>query len=107
LLGDPSRRAIFELLARAPRSVGELAAELPISQPAVSQHLRVLRDVGLVVDRPDGTRRLYQVDPAGLAILRAHLDLFWERSLTAFQNHSRDLAHDPKGPADDGPDPDD
>ena len=105
-LGDPTRQAIFDRLSDGPLAVGELAAVLPVSRPAVSQHLRVLRDVGLVVDRPDGTRRLYQVDPAGLAILRAHLELFWERSLAAFQNHSRDLTPDPKGPADEhGSDP--
>src|SRR3954469_1103173 len=84
-LGDPTRRAIFDRLSDGPRPVGELAAELPGSPPAVSQHLKVLKDVGLVVDRQAGTRRLYQVDPAGLAILRSYLDQFWERSLAAFE----------------------
>jgi DNA-binding transcriptional ArsR family regulator len=84
-LGDPTRRAIFDRLSDGPRPVGELAAELPVSRPAVSQHLKVLKDVGLVVDRQAGTRRLYQVDPAGLAILRSYLDRFWERSLAAFE----------------------
>ncbi len=83
-LGDASRRAIFELLADGPRPVGELADQLPISRPAVSQHLRVLRDAGLVTDRQVGTRRLYQVDPEGVAALRGYLDLFWNRSLAAF-----------------------
>ncbi len=86
-LGDPTRQAILERLSVRPRPVGELAAELPVSRPAVSQHLKVLRDVGLVVDRQDGTRRIYEVDRAGLAVLRSYLDQFWDRSLTAFQAH--------------------
>jgi DNA-binding transcriptional ArsR family regulator len=85
LLGDPTRRAIFELLARRPRSVGELAAQLPVSRPAVSQHLRVLREGGLVVSRPHGTRRVYQLDPDGVGALRAYLDRVWDGALTAFQ----------------------
>jgi DNA-binding transcriptional ArsR family regulator len=85
LLGDPTRRAIFELLARKPRSVGELARELPVSRPAVSQHLRVLKDGGLVVDRADGTRRVYRLNPEGVAALRAYLDRVWDDALTAFQ----------------------
>ncbi len=84
-LGDASRQQILDELADGPRAVGELAATLPISRPAVSQHLKVLKDVGLVTDRTEGTRRLYQVDPVGLAALRAHLDQVWERSLAAFQ----------------------
>jgi DNA-binding transcriptional ArsR family regulator len=84
-LGDPTRRAIFDRLSDGPRPVGELAAELPVSRPAVSQHLKVLKDVGLIVDRQAGTRRLYQADPAGLAILRSYLDGFWQRSLAAFE----------------------
>ena len=83
-LGDPMRQAILDRLSDGPRPVGELAAELPISRPAVSQHLRVLKDVGLVLDRQQGTRRLYQVDQQGLAVLRTYLDQFWERSLAAF-----------------------
>src|SRR3954447_5622902 len=94
-LGDPTRRAIFDRLSDGPRPVGELAAELPVSRPAVSQHLKVLKDVGLVVDRQAGTRRLYRVDPAGLAILRSYLDGFWERSLAAFQAAANERgAHD-------------
>jgi DNA-binding transcriptional ArsR family regulator len=85
LLGDPSRRAIFELLARRPRSVGELARELPISRPAVSQHLRALKDGGLVVDRAEGTRHVYRINPAGVTALRAYLDRIWDDALTAFQ----------------------
>lgn len=84
-LGDPTRRAIFELLVDRPRAVVELAAELPVSRPAVSQHLRVLKSAGLVVDRPVGTRRVYQLDPDGLAVLRADLDRFWGSALVAYQ----------------------
>ena len=84
-LGDATRRAIFERLAKGPRSVGELAEELPVSRPAVSQHLRVLKDAGLVFDRPAGTRRLYQLDPDGVGALRAYVDQFWNQALTAFK----------------------
>ena len=89
-LADPTRRTIFERVAERPRAVGELAGELPVSRPAVSQHLKVLKDVGLVFDTQEGTRRLYQVDPDGLALLRRHLDEFWERSLAAFEQRTRD-----------------
>ena len=84
-LGDGTRRAIFERLAKGPRSVGELAEELPVSRPAVSQHLRVLKDAGLVFDRPAGTRRLYQLDPDGVGALRAYVDQFWNQALAAFK----------------------
>jgi DNA-binding transcriptional ArsR family regulator/uncharacterized protein YndB with AHSA1/START domain len=84
-LGDPTRRAIFERLVERPRAVGELAADLPVSRPAVSQHLKVLKSAGLVVDRQAGKHRIYQVDPAGLAVLRAELDRFWNRTLTAYK----------------------
>ena len=84
-LGDPSRRAIFERLADRPRAVGELAGELPISRPAVSQHLKVLKEARLVVDRPVGTRRIYQVDPDGIAALRGYLDHFWDQALAGFK----------------------
>lgn len=84
-LGDATRRAIFERLADRPHAVGELADELPVSRPAVSQHLRVLKDAGLVLDRRLGTRRIYQVDPGGVDALRAYLDQFWNRSLAAFK----------------------
>ena len=70
-LGDPTRRAIFERLGRGPLAVGEIASGLPVSRPAVSQHLKVLKDAGLVIDRPDGTRRLYQLDPTGIEAMRA------------------------------------
>jgi DNA-binding transcriptional ArsR family regulator len=84
-LGDPTRRAIFERLAEQPRAVGDLANELPVSRPAVSQHLKVLKDAGLVVDRPAGARRIYQVDPAGVGALRAYLDQFWSKALVAYK----------------------
>ena len=84
-LGDPTRQAIFERLVERPRPVGELAAELPVSRPAVSQHLKVLKDAGLVIDRKVGTRRLYQVDPQALADLRAYFDAFWDQALAAFR----------------------
>ena len=84
LLGDPTRRAIFELLARRPRTVGELAQQLPITRSAVSQHLRVLKDGGLVVSRAQGTRRIYRLNPDGVTALRAYLDRVWEEALTAF-----------------------
>jgi len=84
-LGDPTRREIFARIAERPQAVGELARDLPVSRPAVSQHLRVLKDAGLVTDRPDGNRRIYQADPAGLAALRAQLDTFWSQALATFE----------------------
>jgi DNA-binding transcriptional ArsR family regulator len=84
-LGDPTRKAIFELLADRPRAVGELASALPVSRPAVSQHLKVLKDAGLVLDQPAGTRRIYRVEPDGLAALRADLERFWGKALAAYK----------------------
>jgi DNA-binding transcriptional ArsR family regulator len=84
-LGDPTRRAIFERLADRPRAVGELASTLPVSRPAVSQHLKVLKEAGLVLDRPDGNRRIYQVDADGLGALRAELDGFWSKALATYK----------------------
>ena len=84
LLGDPTRRAIFELLARRPSTVGELAQQLPITRSAVSQHLRVLKDGGLVVSNAEGTRRIYRLNPDGVTALRAYLDRVWKEALTAF-----------------------
>jgi DNA-binding transcriptional ArsR family regulator len=89
-LGDPTRRAIFERLRSGPRAVGELANELPVSRPAVSQHLRVLREAGLVTERRNGTRRLYRVDPDGVATLRAYFDEFWNEALAAFKEAAED-----------------
>jgi DNA-binding transcriptional ArsR family regulator len=85
-LGDPTRRAIFEQLRGGPRSVGELAGTLPVSRPAVSQHLRVLREAGLVTDRKEGTRRLYRVVPQGVAELRDYLNGFWDEVLAEFKD---------------------
>lgn len=84
-LGDPTRRAIFEKIAELPRAVGQLAAELPVSRPAVSQHLKVLKDAGLVLERRAGTRRIYAVDSRGVSALRADLDRFWSKALTTFK----------------------
>src|SRR5216117_55620 len=84
-LADPTRRTIFERLIEHPRAVGELARELPVSRPAVSQHLKVLKDAGLVIDRPAGNRRIYQLDPDGVGALRAYLDRFWNQALAAFK----------------------
>jgi DNA-binding transcriptional ArsR family regulator len=84
-LGEPTRRRIFEELARGPQPVGELAKMLPVSRPAVSQHLRVLKSAGLVAERPEGTRRVYRVDPNGLAAVRAYFEGFWDQALADFQ----------------------
>ncbi len=84
-LADPTRREVFERLAGGGRSVGELAEGLPVSRPAVSQHLKVLKEAGLVTDEADGTRRVYHIDPNGLGALRAWLDQFWGMALEAFK----------------------
>lgn len=84
-LADPTRREIFEQLRSGPRAVGEIANGMPVSRPAVSQHLKVLRDAGLVVDRSAGTRRVYYIDPRGLGPLRKWLDQFWDEALAQFQ----------------------
>lgn len=88
-LADPTRRAIFERLASGPQAVGDLAGEFPVSRPAVSQHLRVLKDAGLVADRREGNRRLYRVDPQGVEAMRAYLDSFWSDALAAFERAAR------------------
>jgi DNA-binding transcriptional ArsR family regulator len=90
-LADPTRRAIFERLAERPSAVGDLASELPVSRPAVSQHLKVLKEAGLVSDRQEGSRRIYQVDTDGVGALRAYLDQFWNRSLAAFKAAAEQL----------------
>jgi DNA-binding transcriptional ArsR family regulator len=84
-LGDPTRRAIFERLAERPQAVSELAGELPVSRPAVSQHLRVLKEAGLVVDRRAGKHRIYQIDPGGVGVLRADLERFWSKALASYK----------------------
>ena len=85
VLGDPTRRAIFELLSEHPSSVGDLAALVPVSRPAVSQHLKVLKDAGLLMDERDGTRRIYRLDPDGVAEMRAYLDRFWTLAMAGFE----------------------
>jgi DNA-binding transcriptional ArsR family regulator len=89
-LGDRTRRAIFELLRSRPRAVGEIADELPVSRPAVSQHLRVLKEAGLVTERQNGTRRIYRLDPDGLGELRDYFDEFWSEALAAFKAAAED-----------------
>jgi DNA-binding transcriptional ArsR family regulator len=84
-LGDATRRAVFELLRAGPRAVGELAADLPVSRPAVSQHLRILKEAGLVTERRNGTRRLYSIDPDGVQALRDYFDAFWIEALARFK----------------------
>jgi DNA-binding transcriptional ArsR family regulator len=84
-LGDPTRRAILERLMSGPQPVGELARDFPVSRPAISQHLRILKDAHLVVDRPQGNRRLYELNPAGVDALRNYFDRFWDRALVAFK----------------------
>jgi DNA-binding transcriptional ArsR family regulator len=93
-LGDPTRRSIFERLVTRPMAVGELADELPVSRPAVSQHLKVLKEVGLVMDQANGTRRVYRVDPRGVDALRAYLDQLWDKALSAFADA---VEHEDKG----------
>lgn len=90
-LGDPTRRAIFERLAEGPLSVGTIACDLPVSRPAVSQHLRVLKHAGLVRDRPVANRRVYSLDPQGLEGLRAYFDQFWNKALVAFKAAAEDV----------------
>jgi DNA-binding transcriptional ArsR family regulator len=84
-LADPTRRAIFERIASRPRAVGEIARDLPVSRPAVSQHLKVLKDAGLVVDKAEGNRRIYSLNPDGVGAMRAYLDRFWKQALAAFK----------------------
>jgi DNA-binding transcriptional ArsR family regulator len=85
-LSDPTRRQVFEQLRHGPKSVGRIAAEMPVSRPAVSQHLAVLKKAGLVADRAAGTRRVYCIDPNGLAAIRIWLDQFWDDALLAFKS---------------------
>ena len=96
LLGDPTRRAIFELLARRPSSVGELAEQLPVSRPAVSQHLRALKDGGLVVSQTEGTRHVYRLNPDGVTAIRAYLDRIWDEALAAFHKAAEAAVTDPE-----------
>ena len=105
LLGDPTRRAIFELLARRPCSVQELADQLPISRPAVSQHLRMLKEGGLVVSHAEGTRRIYRLNPEGVIALRAWLDGVWSDALASFHKVAEAAAHSTVRPSAAYPDP--
>ncbi len=93
-LGDPTRRAIFECLARRPMAVGQLSAELPVTRPAVSQHLKVLKQVGLVTDHADGTRRIYQINPEGVQAIRYYLDQMWNQALTGFRLAAQQIAQE-------------
>lgn len=95
-LADPTRRRVFERLRNGPRSVGGIARGLPVSRPAVSQHLRVLKEAGLVADEPDGTRRIYRIDPKGLAAIRRWLDGFWNEALAAFKAEAEAAADEAK-----------
>jgi DNA-binding transcriptional ArsR family regulator len=99
-IADPTRRRVLERLALGPRAVGEIAAGLPVSRPAVSQHLKVLKEAGLVSDRQEGARRIYAIDPHGLGAMRAWLDQFWDTALLAFKAEAeRTAANDVKEPA--------
>ena len=93
-LGDPSRYAIVQCLSERPRAVGELADELPISRQAVSQHLRVLKDAGLVAAKAEGTRRVYRLNPAGVAAMKDQLDTFWRRALDGYQSTVEDTTEE-------------
>src|SRR5512138_1410510 len=93
-LADPTRRQVFEHLRKGPRAVGDIAAEMPVSRPAVSQHLKVLKEAGLVADQAEGTRRVYSIDPQGLGALRSWLDQFWYVALDAFK---AEVEQQPKG----------
>src|SRR5207247_9323075 len=95
-LADPTRRKVFERLRSGPKPVGRIARGLPVSRPAVSQHLKVLKEAGLVTDRPEGTRRVYYIDPEGLGALRVWLDRFWDDALAAFQAQVENEARDRK-----------
>src|SRR5215467_7990105 len=99
VLADPTRRKVFERLKKGPRAVSEVAHGLPVSRPAVSQHLKALKEAGLVADRPEGARRVYYIDPHGLGDLRKWLDQFWDDALAAFQTEVERGASDEKGKA--------
>ena len=96
-MGDPTRREIVERLAVRPRSVGELASELPVSRPAVSQHLKILKEAGLVTDEAAGTRRIYRLDPRGIGAMREILETYWNRALGNFKTFADALENEPEG----------
>jgi DNA-binding transcriptional ArsR family regulator len=95
-LSDPTRRRVLERLAMGPRAVGDIAEGLPVSRPAVSQHLKVLKEAGLVSDRQEGARRIYAIDPKGLGAMRAWLDQFWDTALAAFKAEAERAANEEK-----------
>jgi DNA-binding transcriptional ArsR family regulator len=95
-LADPTRRAVFEKLGEGPAAVSQIAASLPVSRPAVSQHLKVLKEAGLVADQQAGTRRIYRIDPRGLGALREWLDHFWGDQLAAFKDFAQSKEEEPK-----------
>ena len=97
-LADPTRRAVFERVAEAPAAVGEIARDMPVSRPAVSQHLKVLKDAGLVTESAQGTRRIYRIDPRGIGAMREWLDRFWARSLDAFKAYAESLPPEEESP---------
>src|ERR1700722_2443480 len=99
-LADPTRRRVFERLKSGPHAVGAIARGLPVSRPAVSQHLKVLKEAGLVSDRPEGTRRVYYIDPQGLGALRQWIDQFWDDALAAFQAEVERSARERQGRTD-------
>ena len=94
-LADPTRRRVFERLKAGPKPVGQIAKGLPVSRPAVSQHLKVLKEAGLVIDRPEGAARVYSIDPKGLAQVRRWLDQFWDEALLAFKTEAEATAPKP------------
>jgi DNA-binding transcriptional ArsR family regulator len=96
-LADPTRRRVFERLKSGPKAVGAIARGMPVSRPAVSQHLKVLKEAGLVADRPEGTRRVYYIDPQGLGALRTWLNQFWDQALAAFQAEARAVPEGSRG----------
>jgi DNA-binding transcriptional ArsR family regulator len=96
-LGDPTRREIVERLAARPRSVGDLASELPVSRPAVSQHLKTLKEAGLVSDEAAGTRRIYRLDPRGIGAMREVLESYWNRALGNFKAFADALEDEAEG----------
>jgi DNA-binding transcriptional ArsR family regulator len=93
-LADPTRRAVFERVAQAPAAVGEIASGMPVSRPAVSQHLKVLKDAGLVAETAQGTRRIYRIDPRGIGAMRDWLDGFWEQALADFKTFAEGEGHE-------------
>lgn len=95
-LGDPTRRAVLERVAHAPAAVGEIAAELPVSRPAVSQHLKVLKDAGLVTETAQGTRRIYRIDPRGIGAMRDWLDRHWGKALDDFKAYAEQVSREEK-----------